>query len=145
VATGWPVDTASEFGKRVEQRLRKENLIWLVTVDPKGTPQASPVWFLWDGSGILIYSEPKTPKLRNIAQNPRVGLHFDGDGRGGNIVVMSGEARIVSDAVPADRNAEYARKYDAGGFYRRIGIDAASFARRYSVPVAVLPTGLRGH
>jgi PPOX class probable F420-dependent enzyme len=145
VAAGWPADATSDFGKRVERRLRKESLIWLVTVDPRGTPQPSPVWFVWEGAGVLIYSEPNTPKLRNIAQNPRVSLHFDGDGQGGDIVVISGEARVASDALPPDKNAAYGKKYDAGGFYKRIGLDAATFARRYSVPIVVLPTGLRGY
>jgi len=33
------------------------------------------VWFLWNDGSILLYSQPDTPKLRNIAANPRVALH----------------------------------------------------------------------
>ncbi len=141
----WRLDTGTAFGQRVERRLWEEAIIWLVTVGLDGTPQPSPVWFLWDGDGFLIYSRPDTPKLRNIERNPRVSLHLDGDGRGGNIVVITGDARIVPDHPPATEVAEYMRKYDSGGFIARIGRDAAGFARAYSVSIRIRPTGLRGH
>ena len=66
------IDTSTPFGERAARRLREEPLAWLVTVSPAGQPQPSPVWFEWDASGILLYSKPDTPKLRNIAANPRV-------------------------------------------------------------------------
>ena len=136
------LDRSTEFGARVERRLRDERIIWLTTVGPDSTPQPSPVWFFWDGETLLIYSQPNTPKLRNIESNPRVALNFDGDGKGGDIVVISGEARIV-DGPPANQVSEYAAKYREG--FTRIGMDAATFARTYSVAVRVTPTRLRGH
>lgn len=120
-------------------------MIWLTTVDERGAPQPVPVWFLWDGSQVLVYSEPEKPKLRNIERNPRVALHFDGDGQGGDIIVISGTARIAKEMPPATRVPGYAAKYDAGGFYRRIGMGAAQFAARYSVPIVIEPARLRGH
>ena len=137
------IDTGSEFGGRAARRLRDELIYWLVTVDPDGTPQPSPVWALWDGETFLIYSQRDTPKLRNLASRPRVALHLDGDGRGGDIVIVTGDARIVSDAPPADRVPEYIAKYGEG--VRRIGMTPESFARAYSVAVRVTPARLRGH
>lgn len=137
------IDTGTEFGGRAARRLRDELIYWLATVDPDGTPQPSPVWALWDGETFLIYSQPDTPKLRNVASRPRVALHLDGDGRGGDIVIVTGDARIVSDAPPADRVPEYIAKYGEG--IRRIGMTPESFARAYSVAVRVTPARLRGH
>ncbi len=136
------LDTSTEFGSRVERRLRDERIIWLTTVGPDNAPQPSPVWFWWDGETLLIYSQPNTPKLRNVERNPRVALNFDGDGKGGDIVVITGEARIL-DGPPADQVPEYTAKYREG--FTRIGMDAATFARTYSVPLRVTPTKLRGH
>lgn len=142
----WGLDPGTAFGKRVEQRLRDEPLIWLTTVGANGTPQPSPVWFAWDGAQVLVYSEPGKPKLRNIERNPRVALHFDGDGQGGNVIVIQGEARIAPEVPPATDVPEYVRKYDAGGFYKRTGFVTGSvFAAKYSVPIVVRPAGLRGH
>lgn len=144
-ATSWGLDASTPFGKRVERRLREDALIWLTTVDAQGAPQPSPVWFLWDGTQMLLYSEPAKPKLRNIERNPHVALNFDGDGRGGNVVIIRGEARVAPEMPPATDVPEYARKYDAGGYYKRIGITEPMFARKYAVPVVITPLGLRGH
>jgi PPOX class probable F420-dependent enzyme len=137
------IDTSSDFGARAARRLKDDLIYWLVTIGADGTPQPSPVWALWDGATFLIYSRPETPKLRNIGGRPRVALHLDGDGRGGDIVVVTGEARIVSDAPPADRVPEYVAKYREG--IKRIGMTPESFARAYSVAVRVTPRHLRGH
>src|SRR3954452_17601039 len=133
----------SDFGRRVERRLRDDVIAWLTTVRRDGLPQPSPIWFLWDRESFLVYSRPQTQKLRNIERSPLVSLHLDGDGGGGDIVVVSGQAEIREDETPADRVPEYVEKYDAG--FRRIGMTAESFAQAYSVPIRVRPTGLRGH
>ena len=137
------IDTKSEFGGRAARRLRDDMIYWLITVAPDGTPQPSPVWALWNGQTFLIYSQADTPKLRNVAQQPRVALHLDGDGRGGDIVIVTGEARIESNAPPADRVDAYVQKYRDG--MRRIGMTPESFARAYPVAIRVTPTRLRGH
>ena len=136
-------DINSQFGARVHDRLQKETIAWLVTTDGQGTPQPSPVWFLWDGQSMLIYSRPDTPKLRNIAGNPRVAVHLDGDGRGGDIVVLTGRATIDYDVPPATEIPEYITKYHAG--ILSIGMTHESFADAYNVPVRFMPEKLRGH
>jgi PPOX class probable F420-dependent enzyme len=133
----------SDFGRRVERRLRDDILAWLTTVRRDGLPQPSPIWFLWDGESVLVYSRPATQKLRNIERSPLVSLNLDGDGRGGDIVVLSGEAEVRPDEPPAHRVPEYVEKYEAG--FRRIGMTAETFAEAYSVPIRIRPRGLRGH
>jgi PPOX class probable F420-dependent enzyme len=137
------IDTSSEFGARVARRLADESIGWLTTISADGTPQPSPVGFLWDGETALIYSQPNTPKLRHIAANPRVSLHLDGDGRGGDIVILTGEARVDTSMPPADQLPAYVAKYSAG--IQGIGMTPASFAQAYSVPVRFTPSRLRGH
>lgn len=137
------LDTSSEFGRRAARRLHEERLAWLTTVSPRGTPQPVPIWFLWDGdASILLYSRPDTPKLRNIAANPRVSLHLDGDGQGGDVVVCLGEARI-SDDPPADQVDEYVKKYAA--LVERNRWSPESFAADYSVALRIAVNRIRGH
>ena len=137
------IDTSTAFGARAAQRLTGELIGWLITVSPAGAPQTVPVWFLWDGAGsVLVYSRPDTLKLRNIEVNPRVVLHLDSDGRGGNVVVLSGRARL-SDDPPADRIGEYIDKYRER--IERNGWTPASFAADYSVPLRIELTRLSGH
>ena len=58
--------------QRVEDRLRNDLMAWLTTVQPDGQPVSVPVWFLMRENGtILLYTQPKKEKLRNIATTPR--------------------------------------------------------------------------
>jgi PPOX class probable F420-dependent enzyme len=136
------IDTSSEFGGRVVRRLNEEQIGWLTTMGPDGTPQPSPIWFLWDGETALVYSQPKTPKLRHIAANPRVSLHLDGNGRGGDIVILTGDARIDDATPPANDLPAYVTKYADG--IQGIGHTPESFAQAYSVPIRFTPSKLRG-
>jgi PPOX class probable F420-dependent enzyme len=137
------IDQSTEFGARVARHLRDEIVVWLTTVTPVGSPLPRPVWFFWDGAeSVAMYSMPGA-RVRNVEANPRVALNFAGDGRGGDIVVLSGRAAIDRDAPPADRAGDYLAKY--GKQISRIGMTPAAFARRYSVPVRIQLTRLRGH
>jgi PPOX class probable F420-dependent enzyme len=121
-----------------ESRLREEVVVWLTTVSPDGQPQSTPVWFLWDGQSFLVYSQAGKPKLRNIAANPRVGLHLRGSSTGDDIVIVEGDAQLASGEPPADRVPDYIEKY-------REHIEAydwtpESFAADYSEPIRIRPT-----
>ena len=136
------IDTTTPFGERAQRRLRDERVAWLATTSDDGTPQPVPVWFLWDGGdSFLIYSKPGTAKLRNIAARPRVSLNLDGNGEGGDVVVILGSA-TVSDDPPADALPAYVEKYAA--FIARNGWTPASFAAEYTVPLRIAATRLRG-
>ena len=137
------LDLSTEFGTRVARRLREERIIWLVTVRADLTPQPSPVWFYWDGETFLIYSQPDKQKLKNIADNQTVALHFDGDGHGGDIIIISGEAYIDEAAKPADQVEAYASKYQDG--FVRIKTTAEGFATTYPIAIRVKPKRIHGH
>ena len=109
------IDETTKSGARAAQRLREEQVIWLTTVSAEGQPQVSPVWFLWDGADeILVISKDNVPRTRNLDANPRVALNLDGDGQGGNVVSLEGEARIVERVTPLDHvPAAYLEKYGA--------------------------------
>jgi PPOX class probable F420-dependent enzyme len=136
------IDLSTEFGQRVARRLEEEYTVWLTTVDASGTPQPRPVWYLWDDESFLIYSRPHTHKLDHIQRNPHVALHFDSNGRGGDIVVFAGEARVADDMPPADQVPDYIDKYRLG--LERLDMTPEGFARSYAVPIRVTPTKLRG-
>jgi len=137
------LDLNSEYGARVTRRLSEERLIWLTTVRLDLTPQPSLVWFLWQAGTLLIYSKPNTPKLRNIERNPTVALNFDSDGRGGNVVVLTGKAAIEPQAPPLDQVAAYVAKYREN--IERMNMTVANFGKAYSVAIRATPTSLRGH
>jgi PPOX class probable F420-dependent enzyme len=137
------IDQATEFGARVARHLREEIVVWMTTVTPTGWPLPRPVWFIWDGAeSVVMYSEPGA-RIRNIDPHPRVTLNFGGDGRGGDIVVLSGRARVDRDTPPADRSSDYLAKYDE--HIAGIGMTPAGFAQRYSLPVRIRVERVDGH
>jgi PPOX class probable F420-dependent enzyme len=129
------IDTSTELGARAEERLRSERTIWLATVAPDGAPTVRPVWFVWDGDGFLVFSQPTAAKVRHISANPAVCLHLDADAWGENIVVVTGEARIVPDHPPADRTPAYVEKYGWG--FERLGVSPGDYAADYSTPIQI--------
>ena len=138
------IDESSDFGARAARRLREEIIVWLTTVTPAGTPVPAPVWFLWqEPDTVLVWTQPSTKRLRNLEANPHVGLHFDGDGRGGNIVALAAEATIDPSVGPASAVDAYVEKY--ADHIRRIGLDPGSFSQRYSVPLRIALSRLTGH
>jgi PPOX class probable F420-dependent enzyme len=135
------LDTTTPKGSRAAERLAEEKIGWLTTVRPNGQPQTSPVWFLYRDGEFLVYSKAGTARTANIAANPRVSLNLDGNGLGGDIVVVEGEARIDRDALPADRVPDYVEKY--AGFIARNGWTPESFAAGYPIPIRIRPTRYR--
>jgi PPOX class probable F420-dependent enzyme len=126
---------------RAESRLRSEPIIWLTTVRADGQAQATPVWFLWDGETFLLYSQPDAQKVRNLAANPKVALHLDDDGSGGDVVTVEGTATVEPDTPRADRVDGYLAKYQAA--IEALGYEPGPFARSYSTAIRVRPTRLR--
>jgi len=127
--------------KHVDQRLRREAVIWLTTVRPDGTPQPTPVWFLWDGETFLIYSKPNGLKLRNIANNSKVALSLNCDESGSEVVVITGDASIDRSPPPTSLQPAYLRKYRKG--IEEIQLTPESMAKEYSVAIWVKPTHIR--
>jgi PPOX class probable F420-dependent enzyme len=138
------VDQSTEFGARAARHLREDRVVWLTSVTPAGAPVPSPVWFVWDGEEtVLVFSLDGTIRVRNVRANPRVSLNFRGDENGGDIVVLSGRAAVDESAGPASRVPAYVEKYGWG--FERIGVTPEQFSERYSVPLRIRLTRVRGH
>ena len=138
------IDESTPFGARAAAHLREDKVAWLTTVSASGAPLPSPVWFLWEEPDhVLMFSRDGVPRLRNLDANPRVALNFAGDGRGGDIVVLSGRASIERDAPAAHEVPAYCAKYAWG--FERLGKSAEEFSAAYPVPVRIALSRLRGH
>ena len=136
------IDPATTTGARAAERLEQELILWLTTVTPDGQPQTSPVWFLWADGEILLYSRADTPRPANVRANARVAASFDGDGDGGDVVSIEGEARIVRERasladVPAAYVEKHAEKLAAYGWTME------SMLVDYPVEIRIRPTRIR--
>ena|SRR5579859_371591 len=136
-------DVTTTFGQRVARRLREEAVIWLTTVDSKGTPQPAPVWYWWDveKQSLLIYSKADAKREEHLRANPRVSLNFDGD-KGSDIIVLTGKAEFSNDP-PAYQHPDFVKKYHDR--IKRSFVTPENFAERYPVTLRIQPLSIRGH
>ncbi len=137
-------DATTPFGQRVAERLQEEPIIWLTTIDSKGTPQPAPVWYWWDDEkqNILIYSMANAKREANLHANPRVSLNFDGNKQGGDIIILTGTVEF-SDDPPAYQHQAYVEKYSS--FIQGSFGTPENFAERYPVTLRIQPLSIRGH
>jgi PPOX class probable F420-dependent enzyme len=137
-------DPGTEFGARVARRLADDRVVWFTVVDGAGTPQPAPVWFLWDPTSetVLVYSQHDAKRLSHLRERPRVALHLNCSPLGGDVVVLTGTARVGSEDPPVDRNPDYLAKY--GERIREGWQDPENFASTYSVPVRIDVRRVRG-
>jgi PPOX class probable F420-dependent enzyme len=136
------IDWSEKFARKVSRRLAKERVGWLVTVGSDNSPQPRPVWFLWDGETILLFSQAKARKIVHISKNPKVAFLLNTDEEGSHVVVLLGEAAIDPKSPPAHKVAGYFKKYRKG--IAELEMKPEDFSRDYSVAIRVKPTSLRG-
>jgi PPOX class probable F420-dependent enzyme len=134
------IDEGTEKGAHAAARLRRELIIWMTTVDAAGMPQTSPVWFLWRGGDFLVFSK-ESARIRNLEANPLVSLNLDGNGQGGDILVVEGRGRIERAHRSAAEVPAYVEKYSTR--FERNGWTPEWFSRHYPVPLVIEPTRYR--
>jgi len=114
--------------EELDSFLGEQRTCRVATVGPGG-PHVSPVWFVWDGQALWVYSLIRSQRWANLSRDPRVAVvadagHHYHELRG---VEIEGEAAMVGPAprtggdepeVPelAEPEALLAAKYfDPGG------------------------------
>ncbi len=123
------------------EHIETDVVAWLTTIAPDGRPQSSVISFLREGGTILFYSEPDTPKLRNIAHSPQVSFHLQSDPYGDHYLVMEGTAAIDRSVPPSDVHPAYLAKYLEPHAHWRM--EVADVARDFSVPLRITPSRVR--
>jgi len=127
---------AFELTEQVKRRLTTDEVAWLTTVTPSGKPAPRPVWFIWDGTAITIYSMNGAARLEYISGNPQVTVHFDSAG-GGDVVVISGRAEVISDAPVPSEFPGLLAKYES--HMQRMGETPEWYDNNYGVAIRVTP------
>ncbi len=92
------LDVTRTDDRHTAQRLSEEPIIWLGTVRPDGRPHNVPVWFAWHDPMVLIFSMPKTAKVRDMRLSPAVSLALDSADGGQDIVIAEGRAELIAGA-----------------------------------------------
>ncbi len=91
---GGPDDARRSGNARTDELLGRMRDAVLATVRRDGGPQATPVWYHWDGDAIRISTTQKTAKTHNIRRDSRVSICVD-DQISGAYVTVFGRAELI--------------------------------------------------
>jgi PPOX class probable F420-dependent enzyme len=129
-------DPSTERGAHALKRLETDMAAWLTTVTPDGQPQSMPVWFVWDGTELLVYGDHRAKRNKNLESNPKVSFHL-ADDHGQDIITIEGTVRVDADLPGPGDNPAYMAKY--GEWVAGMG-GPAKFGQTYSMPLRITPT-----
>ena len=136
------LDTTKTRDAHIEERLRADLIVWLGSVRPDGRPHIVPVWFLWEGETVLVFSKPDQ-KVRNLKENPNVWLALDNTKDGEDVVMVEGKAELMSDPSVNTTLPEYAAKYATQ--LSDMKWTAETMAQSYTEAIRITPTKFHGY
>jgi PPOX class probable F420-dependent enzyme len=122
---------------RIEQHLNEDLVAWLTTVTPSGRPAPRVVWFVWNGTEIVMYSQSDSAKLRHIEANDQVTVNFNCSAEGSDVVVIGGRAGVLPDAPPPSNYPGLIDKYAAR--MENMGVKREWYDDSYRVALRIVP------
>lgn len=124
-------------------KLANDQIAWFGSVRPDGQPHVAPIWFLWQDGQILIFSEEKTQKIRNLRHANKVVVHLESGGNGSDVVIINGTAEISGEDTAAWLRRvgdAYQTKYADG--LRGMGQTLEQMSTQFTQVIVVTPTKL---
>jgi PPOX class probable F420-dependent enzyme len=122
----------------IRAELQNQRVIWLGSTRPDGAPHVVPIWFLWDGRSILVFSKPDAQKVRNVRANPRVMLAIGDPGLDFDVELAEAVAEVVKPSASLSVPSAFVTKY--AKVAARAGLTMARFADVYRQPIRIQPT-----
>ena len=120
---------------QLEEFTQAPLLAVLSTVNPNGTPQATPVWYEYDGEAFIITSFADRVKVRNIRHNHRVSLVVVDTVSYGEPLTVNGTATIIEKDTQ-EATQRLAIRYQGEELGR---VSAAHLAGRPRVIIRIKP------
>lgn len=118
--------------------LQRPIVVTLVTIMPDGQPQATPVWFSFDGELIWVNTARGRAKDRNMTERPRVTiLSVDPDNPYRYLEVRGEVAEVTEEGGVDHINALSAKYFNRPDFYNG---NAEAQARETRVIYKIRPT-----
>ena len=137
----WMPAAGSDLGGRLRRRLEQDRVAWLTTIGADGTPQPNPVWFIVEGDELLVWNAVRAHRLDHIRSRPRVALNFNSTRTGGDILVITGEARFDESAPLPHEVPAYVDKY--GAEMKSISGSLEAFSKAYPHLLRIRPDRVR--
>ncbi len=88
-----------------------KSFIHLATINQDGSPQVSPVWVDFDGANVVINSEQKRRKVRNMKRDPRVALSVQDPANPYHYIEIRGRVVEITPKGGVEHIDKLAKKY----------------------------------
>lgn len=118
--------------------LERDAVVWLSSIRPDGGPHLVPLWFVWDGVSILVFSKPHAQKVRNLRADPRVMVAVGEPGDEFDVELIEAIAELAQ--VPTRRVLPEAFACKYADLAARAGITFDRFVAVYSQPIWIHPS-----
>lgn len=86
-----------KFDRKAETFLKGVHFAKLATINRDGSPQVTPIWYMYVGGKLIVNTTPDRVKFRNIKRDNRVAVLVDD---GYPYVAVSGKARVATERDP---------------------------------------------
>ena len=120
--------------KQLEELTKQPLLAVLSTVNPDGTPQATPVWYHYDGEAFVTTCFTHRIKVRNIRENPAVTLVVVDTVNADWDLIVRGTAELVEDGVP-EATLKNAIRYLGEERGKKVAAELTAAGPRYMVKI----------
>ncbi len=124
----------AEFDPKVQEFLKGLHFGKLATIRKDGSPQLTPVWFMFTEGKLIVNTTTERVKYRNIQRDPRVAFLIDA---GYPYVTIFGKARVATERDPIKDIEALAIRYQGEEKGRRAARDY--FSKQPRVSIEIIP------
>ena len=108
--------STQETLEKYRDLLESKGYAHLATLMPDGSPQVTPVWFMYDGTYVLINTARGRIKDRNIENDRRVAVEIMDPANPGRYVQIRGKVVEINEEEAAVQVHQVARKYTGADY-----------------------------
>ncbi len=102
---------AIELSEKAVGLLKGKNFANVATTRKDGSPQVSPIWVDFDGKHIILNSEEKRAKVKNLKRDPRVSVSVFDHENPYSYVQIQGRVVEITPEGGAEGIDKMAQKY----------------------------------
>lgn len=102
---------AVKLSDKAKEIIDSKAFAHIATINADGSPQVSPVWVERDGDTVIVNSEQKRLKVRNIKRNPHVALSIQDTANPYSYVEIRGKVVEVTREGASEGIDRLAKKY----------------------------------
>jgi PPOX class probable F420-dependent enzyme len=104
-------EMTTKLSDKTKKYLDDKSFANIATINKDGTPQVSPVWIERDGDQVIINSEKKRLKVKNVTRDPRVSISIQNPANPYEYVEIRGDVVEVTEKGGSEGIDRLAKKY----------------------------------